>query len=220
MRRSATGRQFAVSLAPMLLAVTASAPAQAIATGEDAAPVVNAVRVEREVELVYMGFTSYYSCDGLRDKVRRVLVDLGLGDGLKVSTRGCIRVTGPETMPSVRIVAQVPVEATPEVLAQLESEAGKRELVARAKGVAPAEATAQFPVRRRRVEFEADPLGDLQEGDCELVEQLRDRVFPKLGVKVVEDRTQCAPRQVRLGSIHTVVEVLEPVPPPGTVPSP
>lgn len=220
MIRFATGRQFAVSLVPMLLAVTVSAPAPAIATGEDAAPVVNAVRVEREVELVYMGFTSYYSCDGLRDKVRRVLVDLGLGDGLKVGTRGCIRVTGPEIMPSVRIVAQVPVEATPEVLAQLESEAGKRELVARVKGVAPAEATAQFPVRRKRVEFEADPLGDLQEGDCELVEQLRDRVFPKLGVKVVEDRTQCAPRQVRPGSIHTVVEVLEPVPPPGTVPSP
>lgn len=220
MIRSATGRHFAVPLVPILLAVTASSPAQAIATGEDAASLVNAVRVERKVELVYMGFTSYYSCAGLRDKVRRVLDDLGFGDGLEVSVRNCIRMTGPEIMPSVRIVAQVPIEATPEVLAQLESEAGERELAARVKGVAPEEATAQFPVRRKRVELEADPLGDLNEGDCELVEQLRDRVFPKLGIRVVEDRTQCSPRQVRLGSIHTVVEVLEPVPSPGAVPLP
>lgn len=217
MNRSAMGH-VAVGLVPMLLA--AAAAAQAVASAGDAAPVVNAIRVEREVDLVYMGFTSYYSCDGLRNKVRRVLVDLGMGDGLKVSARNCIRMTGPEVMPSLHIVARVPVEATPELLAQIESEAGKRELVARVKGVAPEEATAQFAARRKRVELEADPLGDLREGDCELVEQLRDRVFPKLGVTVVEDRTQCSPRQVSLGSIHTVVEVLEPLPAPGTAPLP
>jgi hypothetical protein len=214
MKSAATSLCFGAGLALMLLAVAASAPAQAVGTDEDAASVVNAVWIEREAELVYMGFTSYYSCYGLRDKVRRVLDDLGLGAGLKLSARNCIRMTGPEVMPSVRIVARVPVEATPEVLAQLESEAGKRELVARVKGVSPEEATAQFPAIRKRVLLEQDPLGDLQAGDCELVEQLRDRVFPKLGLKVVEDRTQCSPRQLTLGSIHTVVEVLEPVPTP------
>jgi hypothetical protein len=215
MNRAATSRHVVSGFALLLFAVTATAPAQAVATDEEAASVVNAVWVEREAELVYMGITSYYSCDGLRDKVRRVLEDLGMGTGLKLSARNCIRLTGPEIMPSVRIVARVAIEATPEVLAQLESEAGKRELVARVKGVAPVEATAQFPARRKTVVLEQDPLGDLQAGDCEVVEQLRDRVFPKLGVKVVEDRTQCSPRQLTLGSIHTVVEILEPVSAPG-----
>ncbi len=211
MKRSILNRHVGTGLALVLFASTASATTQAIAAGEDATSTASAVWVEREAELVYMGFTSYYSCDGLRDKVRRVLNDLGMGAGLKLSARNCIRLTGPEVMPSVRIVAQVPTEATPEVLAQIESEAGTRELVARVKGVAPVEATAQFPAQRRLVVLEADPLGDLQAGDCELVEQLRDRVFPKLGVRVVEDRTRCSPRQLTLGSIHTVVEVLEPV---------
>jgi hypothetical protein len=211
MKRSTMNRHVAAGLALVLSAATASATAQTVATHADATSTVNAVMVGREAELVYMGFTSYYSCYGLRDKVRRVLDDLGMGGGLKLSARNCIRMTGPEVMPSVRIVAQVATEATPEVLAQLESEAGKRQLVARVKGVAPVEATAQFPARRKLVVLEADPLGDLQAGDCELVELLRDRVFPKLGVKVIEDRTQCSPRQLTLGSIHTVVEVLEPV---------
>lgn len=211
MKRSVMCRRAGAGLAPVLFATAACAIAQEAATGEDTASTTSAVWVEREAELVYMGITSYYSCDGLRDKVRRVLDDLGMGAGLKLSARNCIRMTGPEVMPSVRIVAQVLTEATPEVLAQLESEAGKRELAARVKGVAPVEATAQIPARRRLVVLEADPLGDLQAGDCELVEQLRDRVFPKLGVKLVEDRTQCSPRQLTLGSIHTVVEVLEPV---------
>jgi hypothetical protein len=211
-------RHVGPGFAAVLLAIAAPAPAQEVATAAEAAPVVNAVRVEREVELVYMAFTSFYSCDGLRSKVRRVLKGLGMGEGLEIRVRNCIRVTGPEVMPALRIVAQVPVEATPEVLAELEAGAGQRELVARVQGVAPVEATGQFPARRRRVVLESDPLGDLQDGDCELVEHLRDRVFPKLGVRVVEDRTQCSPRQVTLGSIHTVVEVLEPVPAPAPTP--
>lgn len=218
MRRSAITPHVGLGFAAALLAAGAPAPAQDVVTAADETPTVSAVRVEREVELVYMAFTSFYSCDGLRSRVRRVLEDLGMGEGLEVRVRNCIRVTGPEVMPALHIVARVPVEATPEVLAELEAEAGKRELVARVQGVAPQEATGQFPALRRRVVLESDPLGDLQDGDCELVEQLRDRVFPKLGVKVVEDRTQCSPRQVTLGSIHTVVEVLEPLPAPAPTP--
>jgi hypothetical protein len=200
-------------IAGALLAFASVAHAQETSPADGQPDVVNAVRVERQVDLVYMGFTTYYSCDGLRDKVRRVLEDLGLGDGLKVTVRNCIRLTGPELMPMARIVARVPVEATPEVLAQLASDASKRELAARVKGEAPVEATAQFPARRKRVQFESSPLGDLQFGDCELMEQMRDRVFPALGVTVVEDRTHCVPRQVTLYPIHMVVEVLGAVPP-------
>lgn len=213
MRRLAIGRGGLARVACALLTVAAVAQAQQASPADGPPDTVNAVRIERQVDLVYMGFTTYYSCDGLRSKVRRVLEDLGLGDGLEVMVRNCIRLTGPELMPMARIVAQVPVEATPEVLAELASDASKRELVARVKGEAPVEATAQFPARRKRVQFESSPLGDLQFGDCELMEQIRNRVFPALGVKVIEDRTHCVPRQVTLYPIHMVVEVLAAVPP-------
>jgi len=69
-------------------------------------------------------------------------------------------------MPAVRIVAALPVEATPEVLAELASGAAKRELAARATGQAPAEAAGTDRLRAvvRRVEFTSRPGGPLEDG--------------------------------------------------------
>jgi hypothetical protein len=194
------------------------AAAQEATPSADAAATVNAVWVERELTFTYMPLTSYYSCDGLRDKVRWILQQLGARPGFKVTSRGCVEVQGPEVFPGVKIVAAFPAAATPELLSQLASEASKRELAARATGKAHpvAEATAQFPARVRRVEFKSgrSSLEDLQDGDCELIEQMRDRVFGQLGVKVVDDHVHCVPRQVSLGAVRMTLEVLEPVPAP------
>lgn len=175
---------------------------------------VSAVWVEREVNFTYMGYTTHYSCDGLRDKVGWILRELGARRGFTVKARNCFEVNGPERIPGVRIVAALPAEATPERLGQLAEQAAKQELATRVKGGAAAgssEGTAQFPARRKRVEFRSTSTGYLQDGDCELFEQLRDRVFPELGVEVVEQRLHCVPRDVSLGAVRLTVEVLEPV---------
>lgn len=200
----------------VLCALPTLVMAQTATPASDAAATVNAVWVEREVTFTYMGLTSYYSCDGLRDKVRWVLRELGAKPGFKVTARGCVNTTGPEAFPGVRIVAAFPAEATPETLAKLEEGAAKRQLAARAAGKseALAEATAQFPARVKRVEFSSarSTLEPLQDGDCELMEQLRDQVFGPLGVKVLEERVRCVPKQITLGAVQMTVEVLEPVP--------
>ena len=202
-------------VASLSLALPAVVAAQSTAPGEPAAT-VSAVWVERELTFTYMPLTSYYSCDGLRDKVRWILAELGAKPGFKVVSRGCIEVQGPEVFPGVKIVAAFPAAATPELLAQLASEASKRQLAARATGKPEpvAEATAQFAARVRRVEFKSggSSADDLQDGDCELMEQLRDRAFGPLGVTVVEDRIHCVPRQVSIGAVRMTVEVLEAVP--------
>jgi len=202
------------AVAGLALALFASAAAQAQATlaAADDPTVVSAVWIERDVQLHYMGHTSYYSCDGLRGQVRNILKELGARPGFKVTARNCINITGPEWTPSVRIVAAFPVEATPEVLAALESDASKRELVARVQGKSATEATAQFPARPKRVEFRSGGMSFLRDGDCELMEQMRDRVFGPLGVKVIDSSVHCAPRQVSIGAIRMTVDVLEPLP--------
>ncbi len=209
-------------IAGLALAIAASVQAQGqvpeATTAADGGGVVNAVWIERDVTLHYMGFTSYYSCDGLRGQVRRILQELGARPGFKVTTRNCIRLTGPELSPSVRIVAALPVEATPEVLAELASDASKRELAARVQGKSPDEATGQFPARPKRVEFVSGGMSFLKDGDCELMEQMRDRVFGPLGVKLIDSSIHCVPRQVSIGAIRMTVEVLEPVPAPNPVP--
>jgi hypothetical protein len=195
-------------------AATAHAQAQAQdpAPAADAAPTVNAVWVEREILFTYMGVTAYYSCDGLRDKLRLILPKLGARPGFKLTTRSCVNMTGPEWAPAVQIVAQFPAEATPELLAELADSAPERELAARAGGRSATEATAQFPARWRRVVFTSGPLEDIENGDCELMEQLRKRVFDRIGVRVVDYNVTCMPHQVSLGAVRMTVEVLEPVP--------
>jgi hypothetical protein len=206
-------------VAGLAFAIATSAQAQEGATAADDPGVVSAVWMERDVTLHYTGFTSYYSCEGLRGKVRRILQELGVRPGFTVTTRNCFKQSGPEWSPSVRIVAALPVEATPEVLAELASGASKRELVARVQGKSPEEATAQFPARPKRVEFASGGMGVLQDGDCELMEQMRDRVFGPLGVKVIDSNVRCVPRQVSINSIRMTVEVLEPVPPSNPTPA-
>jgi hypothetical protein len=178
-------------------------------------PPVDAVWMEREILVTYMAFTSFYSCRGLRDKVTWVLGELGARPGFKVTTRGCVEVTGPEVMPAVRIVAALPVAATPEALAELASGAAKRELAARATGQAATPETGgtdRFRAVARRVEFTSRPGGPLEDGDCELIEQLRDQVMVPLGAKIIDNGVRCVPRQVRPGAVRLTVEVLQPVP--------
>ena len=202
------------ALVAVTLALGAARGAAAPAAGAAEGPVVDAVWVERDISVTYMGHTSYYSCEGLRDKVRWVLKELGARPGFTVTTRGCVRLSGPEVMPGVRIVAALPVEATPEVLAELASGASKRELESRATGKALAEpeATARFPARPRRVEFRSQMNGPLQDGECELIEHLRDKVMVPLGARIIEDGVRCVPRQVSLGAVRLTVEVLQPLP--------
>ena len=52
---------------------------------------------------------------------------------------------------------------------------------------------------------------DLQPGDCELMEGLRDHVLPKLNIEVVQDRVVCTPRQVSIDTPKLEVSALVPV---------
>src|ERR1700675_27916 len=57
--------------------------------GAESGDPIAAVWKEQHLEFFYMGRTSRYSCDGLRDKVRAMLLDLGARRDLKISAVGC-----------------------------------------------------------------------------------------------------------------------------------
>ena len=206
----------------MLAAEQASGQATAApATAADGAPTVMAVWVQKEVNFPYKGLTSYYTCDGIRYKVREILEYIGARPGFKVKVRSCINdvgsprnLGGVEPMPWVYITAALPQPVTPELLAELAKPDPKAELVARATGkpLATAEATAQFAAQWRRVQFQGSPIGPVQQGDCELVDEMAESAFAQLGARVIEDLTACVPRQVNPGSIRLTLEVLQPVP--------
>ena len=70
-----------------LLAILLCTPARPAGT-EGGAPLA-AVWKEQHVKFFYMGRTSRYSCDGLRDKVRAMLLDLGARRDLAITALGC-----------------------------------------------------------------------------------------------------------------------------------
>lgn len=187
--------------------------AQPAGAGANAAPTVEAIWVESEVEFTYMSFTTYYSCDGLRTKLRWLMKEIGARPDFKVNVTGCVG-QGPEAMPRVKIKAALPQEATPELLAKLAEGAAQRELVARATGKpdAVSEPTARFPARPRRIELRDRSGSHVEDGDCDLVEQLRDKAFPQLGAKIVDDQMRCMANTVALGGVRLTIEVLEAVP--------
>ena len=113
----------------------------------------------------------------------------------------CIDPVGPQFMPSVRIRAAVPTVATPEVLAKLAEDAPERALIARVQGKTQEAdaAMAPFPATWRTVEIQSRRNRRIEDGDCELIEQLTRRVLVPMGIRVAEDsQISCAPYQVRL----------------------
>jgi hypothetical protein len=77
-------------------------------TPDQAANGVTAVWTPKEVRFVYMGFTSKFSCDGLADRIRSVLLVLGARKDLKVSPSACSTPFGrPDPFPGVTIKMNV-----------------------------------------------------------------------------------------------------------------
>jgi hypothetical protein len=192
----------------------AQAAQDAAGTADATAPVM-AVWVEQKIDFTYVGFTSHYSCDGLKNKVSSILKEIGARPGFKVNARGCMNPRhGAEWTPMLNMVVAMPREATPEILAQVANDTARRELAAKAGGkTAPAaEPAAEFPARLRRIDFRDSPSGLVQPGDCELIEQLRDKVFVPLGAKVVESHMNCMPHKINIGIVNLSIDVLEPLP--------
>jgi hypothetical protein len=212
----------ALAVALILAVPAARAEPPGAAADADASRTVSAVWVEREASFGYTGFTTHYSCEGLRGKVRRILRDAGARPDFDVRV-SCTNLSGVEPLPRVRIRAAMPVEATAEVLAGLAREPTLQEqTVARARGekgtAAAAEATAQFPAAWQRVSFVGEPNASgrgIGLGDCELMQDMVRQVFPALGVRVLpETRLRCVPRQITLGSVDVQLEALRKLPEP------
>ena len=166
----------------------AAAPAVAQSGGEVAA---NWQR--HEIEFTYMGFTTRYSCDGLRDKMRLLLRQVGARPGFTVTTRGCSDAPGRVTpFPRVRMVFFAP--GLPEA-----TDAEPGEIVA---------------ARWRPVSLTRSQPRNLELGDCELVEQFRDRVLPAFATRNLDSDIHCIPHQLSGSSFRLAFDVLEAIPQP------
>lgn len=125
-------------------------------------------------------------------------------------------------MPRAEITLISPVEATPEAIAEVKKGATRRELAARVAGerAQAVELTEQFPAQWKRVTIgRGRDSVQLEGGDCELLDQVRRKILPKLAARVVQDNTPCPPNTSTMTRPSLVVDVLVEVPKPDDAPA-
>lgn len=178
--------RFASRLASTVAATTLLAAIPALAAAQDS---VSAVWVSKEVHFVYQGFTTRYSCDGLRDEVRDLLEKLGAQD-LKVREAACTSPPGvPSPFPGVEVKMRVLVPASSADAAK-EKDPG-HPVQAQWKNVVLMPETASYE----------------EQGKCELIEQFKRTFLPLFTTRNVKYQTSCVPHQINLGT-HLSAEVL------------
>lgn len=174
--------------------------------GEDSAPVQAGWKTQ-EIRYSYTGFTTAYDCDAAEDRIKAILRALGAHEQTRVSAQGCTF-----NRPSRNFFITI-TTATPAPIADLSktpAQTSRDELLERL-GVAAAKLDETFPAEWKTVELSRDRKLDLEPGDCELMQGLRDHVLPKLSVKIQADRVQCIPRQVSLATPELTVSALVPM---------
>jgi hypothetical protein len=186
------GRSIAIACLTVLLLSGSAAHAQSSAEQAvtDAA-VVEAVWKPQRINFVYRGYSTLYSCSGLQDKLEKILATVGARDHVELRAYSCDDALA---IARFQIALASPVEATPENVQELTTYDAHAVLIARVRGeqLASAEDLPRFPAVWKTISFARSREMRLEPGDCELVQQLRRHVLPRMSVQIVSDRVQCS----------------------------
>ena len=208
--RLSHSRQFAL----VLLAVS-SLRVNSAATAEE--PVAAVLKL-REAQFVYRTVVNFLACDELRRDVAVILRAMGARDDVQVRVNDCELVLMPDErsatwdrwhrenpadrfndfdqdhrqFSTVHVKVMFPIEATPAVMAEIEKDKSRRDLISRVTGD-PAAALNEpivFPAERREVTLSHATIR-LQPEHCELLEQMIPSLARQLDFKVVRKQLSC-----------------------------
>src|SRR3984885_7419179 len=130
---------------------------------------------KNEDSFTFMGFTSTYSCDGLADKIKVLLIAAGARHDVKSRPGACASGFGrPDKFARASLTFYTLVPA------------GANSPAREGKPVVGAWRPVSISDRSPR---------ELSTGDCELIEQFRNTVLPMFTTRNIEDRTTCIPHQ-------------------------
>jgi hypothetical protein len=157
-------------------------------TGADSGQ--SAVWTQKEFQFTYQGFTTKYSCDGLRDKVRQILLQFGARkEDLKVYGYGCSSSGRPDIFPGVSVKMSVLVPAG---------------------SAATTQGAPALPSHWQAVRLKLDNSSLAEAGECELIEQVKHKVLPLFTSRNVDLQDFCVPHQLSPGGTRLVADVLMP----------
>jgi len=160
---------------------------------------IAAVWRAQHLRFFYVGRTSRYSCDGLRDKVRALLLDLGARRDLTITALGCeypaARASRGSLGPSLNIVFSAPALPQP-----------------KQKPLRPGD-LGRVDARFDAFTITGDAFRNMGSADCELVEEFAHQILPKLVTRNLKQDITCVPLQQSGGRFLVRGEILRALPP-------
>ena len=155
------------------------------------------------IELHYQAFTTRYSCEGLKQKARALLLYFGAReDGLRLRTYGC---------------AGGPYRASPVVNLAADFET-LRPADPPAAGTVPARWVERSLFARTRVSRDAPSY--ITRGDCEFVQKFVAVLLPAFAHEILSNLTRCIPHELdgTMPNLRVRVLVAAPAATPGGAP--
>jgi hypothetical protein len=169
----------------------AALPSSGARADDSAPPPVPGSWEKRQYSFVFMGFTSTYSCDGLADKLKTLLLTAGARADAKSLPGACANGFGrPDKFATAYLTFYTLVP----------------------NGTAAAGDAKPVDGNWKEVRLSALSPRQLQLGDCELVEQFRNNVLPLLSTRNVENNMTCIPHQLSGSQIDLKFETFAAVP--------
>jgi hypothetical protein len=139
------------------------------------------VWVPLQLTFPYRQFTTQYSCSGLETRMKSLLLKLGARPDLDVRGYGCTKLTGPDPFAGVKIKMNVLEPAGPR------------------PGLAAHWQRVDLLENRELLEAAAD---------CELIEQIAQKILPLFTVRNVDYRATCQARNLVPGTTRLKADVL------------
>lgn len=164
--------------APLLLGAWAATVVAVAASDPE-----SAVWVPQDFTFTYKAFTTKYSCDSLRTKVKEVLLKLGARADIQVRTTGCTHLAGPDPLPGVYVKMHVLQPAA-------------------------AQTAQSVPASWKSVDFVMNRDPTDVAGECELLSQIAREVLPLFATRNVKANTTCVPRTLSIGTTELKADVL------------
>jgi hypothetical protein len=203
-------RRWNCTLAVLLAIVPAAVMANSTDEANAGDGAIIAVWKAQQVNFEYRGYSTMYSCRSLEDKLQIILRSVGAREDVRLQSYACDERLG---IARFQIAMQSPVIASEENIRELTTHDSKDELVARVNGgqLPGAADLERFPAVWKKVSFARDRDMRLERGDCELVQQLRRQILPRMSVQVVKDNISCSSAFGNITAPRLTVSALVPV---------
>jgi hypothetical protein len=145
------------------------------------------VWVPKHLEFLYRHTTTEYSCSGLQARMKSLLLELGARPDLEVREYGCTQLSGPDPLAGVKISMNV---------------------------LQPAGQRPGLSAHWQRVDLLANRELLEAAADCELIQEIEQKILPLFTVRNVDYSATCEARKVLPGATRLKADVLVPDQPP------